>query len=348
MGEGSYIQGINGPVVTLGGGYGLRMSDTVYLGPGRLLGEVVSLSEDGARVQVYEDVSGLKPGDPVEQRGVPMSIRLGPGLLGKMFDGIARPLEQLETELGPFIRPGVHPPTLDPEKTWDTRLLIRPGDMVQGGQVFAELQETAVILHRALVPPDVTGRVEHVEKDGRCSGISPLAIIKGPKGKITTLTLHTPWPIRRPRPVKTRLPVGSPLTTGQRVIDTLFPLPKGGTAAIPGPFGAGKTQVLHQLARWADADIILYLGCGERGNEMTQALMEFSSLSDPGTGLPLLERMVLIANSSNMPVAAREASIYTGVTIAEYYRDMGYHVLLLADSTSRWAEALREISGRLE
>ncbi len=343
-----YIYGINGPVVTIRGGRTLAMKDMVYVGEQRLIGEVVSVKRDSTVVQVYEDTAGLKYGQPVYPTDAPMSIMLGPGLLGNIFDGIARPLKKIEEAAGPFITRGLNIPSLDPDKGWDVTMLIKDGDFVEGGSIYAECDETAAIRHKFMVPPGVSGTVSEVKPSGSCRVSEQVALVTSPGGKTTPLTLCQQWPIRTPRPVKSRLTIDRPLITGQRVIDTLFPIGKGGCAAIPGPFGAGKTMVQHQLAKWSDADIIVYLGCGERGNEMTQALEEFSELKDPKTGRPLMERTILIANTSNMPVAAREASIYTGMTIAEYYRDMGYHVALMADSTSRWAEALREISGRLE
>ena len=277
-----------------------------------------------------------------------MSIRLGPGLVGGIFDGIGRPLSQIQSIAGDFISKGINIGALDEEKKWSVRMLIKDGDTVKGGQLFAVTQESGMIEHRSMVPPGLSGTVHEAKPDGSYTVVEPLAYIENQRGERTPLTLSQLWPVRTPRPFNRRLPVDRPLVTGQRVIDTLFPVGKGGCAAIPGPFGAGKTVVQHQLAKWSDADMIVYLGCGERGNEMTQVLDEFRELKDPRSGRPLMERTILIANTSNMPVAAREASIYTGMTIAEYYRDMGYHVALMADSTSRWAEALREISGRLE
>ena len=278
----------------------------------------------------------------------PMSIRLGPGLVGGIFDGIGRPLVQIQSIAGDFISKGINIGALDENKKWPVKMLIREGDEVKGGQPFAVTQESGMIEHRSMVPPALSGKVSGVVEDGSYTVTEPLAYVENALGEKTALTLSQLWPVRTPRPFTERLPVDRPLVTGQRVIDTLFPVGKGGCAAIPGPFGAGKTVVQHQLAKWSDADMIVYLGCGERGNEMTQVLDEFRELKDPRSGRPLMERTILIANTSNMPVAAREASIYTGMTIAEYYRDMGYHVALMADSTSRWAEALREISGRLE
>ena len=343
-----YIQGVNGPVVTVKGGRGLAMMDMVNVGPEGLIGEVVSVEGDCTTVQVYEDTTGLTPGMPVEPQGAPMSITLGPGLLNNIYDGICRPLRGIEAATGAFIGRGIHIPALDTEKTWDVTILVKPGDRLEPGQVYAECDETPVIRHRSMMRPDQSGTVETVVPDGAYTITDTLVTVRTDTGKVLELKLAQQWPIRTPRPVKERRSITRPLVTGQRIIDTLFPLGKGGCAAIPGPFGAGKTVTQHQLAKWSDADLIVYLGCGERGNEMTQVLDEFSELIDPHTNQPLMYRTVLLANTSNMPVAAREASIYTGMTIAEYYRDMGYHVAMMADSTSRWAEALREISGRLE
>lgn len=343
-----YVHGINGPVVTVRGGRSLAMLDQVYVGEMRLVGEVVGINSEESIVQVYEDTAGLKSGEPVFSVNAPMAIDLGPGLLNNIFDGIARPLKTIEKDSGAFISKGINISSLDFEKKWDIDVLIKEGDIISGGMIFAECYETKAIKHRFLVLPDVAGVASKVKPSGSYAVGDVIAEVTGRGGTKYSLKLSQRWPIRSPRPVKKRLMIDRPLVTGQRIIDTLFPLGRGGCAAIPGPFGAGKTVVQHQLAKWSDADIIVYLGCGERGNEMTQALEEFSELKDPKSGRPLMERTILIANTSNMPVAAREASIYTGMTIAEYYRDMGYHVALMADSTSRWAEALREISGRLE
>ncbi len=342
------IQGINGPVVTVRGGRSLAMMDLVKVGDDGLLGEVVGLEGDTATVQVYEDTAGLIPGQKVVSQGAPMSILLGPGLLSNIFDGIARPLRVIEEKSGPFLGRGLDIPTLDLARRWETTLLVKEGEELRPGSCYAQCPETALITHRCLVPDGLSGRVTRVVPDGAYTVEDPLVELTDSRGQVHTLKLAQRWPIRTPRPMGERLPIHRPLITGQRIIDTLFPIGKGGAAAIPGPFGAGKTMTQHQLAKWSDADIIVYLGCGERGNEMTQALEEFSELLDPRSQQPLMARTILIANTSNMPVAAREASVYTGMTIAEYYRDMGYHVALMADSTSRWAEALREISGRLE
>ncbi len=340
------IYSVNGPVVTARGGASLAMMESVRVGADSLMGEVVSVRGEDVVIQVYEDTAGLRPGDQVRGTGGPLSVELGPGLLHNIFDGVLRPLRALESASGPFMARGVNIGALDAEKKWDVSVLLKEGDAVVPGTVYAECRETDLITHRCVA--QTAGTVTSVKSNGAYTIAEVLAEIKDARGKTRPLTLRQTWPIRTPRPVKSRLPVNRPLITGQRVIDTLFPVGKGGCAAIPGPFGAGKTITQHQLAKWSDADIIVYLGCGERGNEMTQVLEEFSELLDPRSGKPLLDRTVLLANTSNMPVAAREASIYTGMTVAEYYRDMGYHVAIMADSTSRWAEALREIAGRLE
>ena len=343
-----YIYGINGPVIHVRGGRSLPRMSLVYVGEQRLFGEVVSSAGDESVVQIYEDSGGLSAGEPVYPTMEPMSIRLGPGLVGGIFDGIGRPLARTEAMAGDFIAKGINIGALDENRKWPVKMLVRNGDEVKGGQVFALTSESGMIEHRSMVPPALSGVITDVVPDGEYTVTEPLAYVDMGRAGKQPLALSQLWPVRTPRPFAERLPVDRPLVTGQRVIDTLFPVGKGGCAAIPGPFGAGKTVVQHQLAKWSDADMIVYLGCGERGNEMTQVLDEFRELKDPRSGLPLMERTILIANTSNMPVAAREASIYTGMTIAEYYRDMGYHVALMADSTSRWAEALREISGRLE
>ena len=342
------IYSVNGPVVKVTGGKGLAMMDMVYAGDDQLIGEVVGVSGSMTTVQVYEDTTGLAPGQKVEPTHAPMSLLLGPGLLGNIFDGIGRPLRDLEAVSGPFLGRGVNIPALDITRLWETTITVKEGDTVTPGTLYAQCQETSAILHRCLIPAGLTGTVTKAVVNGSYTVDDVLVEVTDSRGKVTQLKLAARCPIRGARPMARRLPITRPLITGQRIIDTLFPIGKGGAAAIPGPFGAGKTMTQHQLAKWSDADIIVYLGCGERGNEMTQALEEFSELKDPRTGLPLMNRTILIANTSNMPVAAREASVYTGMTIAEYYRDMGYHVALMADSTSRWAEALREISGRLE
>lgn len=342
------IYGINGPVVTVKGETDLGMLETVFVGNNRLIGEVIGLNQDFTTIQVYEETAGLTVGEPIYSTGAPMCVALGPGLLGNIFDGIQRPLPAIEAKYGAFIGRGAQFAALDTEKKYAVTITVEVGDRVSGGDVFATCPETSTITHKAMVPPALSGEIVSVKPHGQYTVEAPLAVLKTNTGKTVELTLSQKWPIRTPRPTAKRLPANKPLVTGQRVIDTVFPIAKGGAAAIPGGFGTGKTMTQHQLAKWCDADIIIYVGCGERGNEMTQVLEEFSELVDPRTGKPLLERTVLIANTSNMPVAAREASIYTGITLAEYYRDMGYHTALMADSTSRWAEALREISGRLE
>ena len=349
MSQAAYtIHGVNGPVVTVTGGRGLAMMDMVNVGEEELIGEVVRVEGGLTTVQVYEDTAGLMPGQQVLPQGAPMSIELGPGLLHNIFDGIARPLDVIQDKSGPFISRGLNIPSLDREKTWQVTLSVKVGDEVGPGTEYARCPETAIITHRCLIPAGLSGQVTWAAQPGEYTVEEPLVEVQDRHGAVHRLKLAQRWPIRTPRPMAQRLPIDRPLITGQRIIDTLFPIGKGGAAAIPGPFGAGKTMTQHQLAKWSDADIIVYLGCGERGNEMTQALEEFSQLLDPKSHQPLMERTILIANTSNMPVAAREASVYTGMTMAEYYRDMGYHVALMADSTSRWAEALREISGRLE
>ena len=342
------IFGINGPVVTIKGETDLSMMEMVYVGKEKLIGEVIGLDKKMTTIQVYEETTGLKPGEPVYSTGLPMSVTLGPGIIGNIFDGIERPLPAIERKFGAFIGKGAQFSPLDTEKKYKVTLKVKVGDTLSGGDIYAECPETPVITHKIMLSPLLSGTVTEVMPDGEYTVNDTVAKIKDKKGNETELTLLQKWPIRNPRPIKKRLPATKPLVTGQRVIDTVFPVAKGGAAAIPGGFGTGKTMTQHQLAKWCDADIIIYVGCGERGNEMTQVLTEFSDITDPKTGRPLLDRTMLIANTSNMPVAAREASIYTGITIAEYYRDMGYDTALMADSTSRWAEALREISGRLE
>ena len=342
------IYGINGPVITVKGRTELSMSEMVYVGNAGLIGEVIRLDKDAAVIQAYEETSGLRPGEPVKSTGQPMSVTLGPGILSNIFDGIENPLELIAQSAGSFIPRGLRPAPLDENKLWDVTVTANVGDELEGGDIYATCPETAVITHKIMVPPDVSGKVVEVKESGKYKVNDTVVVIEKENGERQELTLCHKWPIRTPRPIKERKSLVRPLITGQRVIDTLFPMAKGGAAAIPGGFGAGKTVTQHQIAKWCDADIIIYIGCGERGNEMTQVLDEFKEITDPKTGENLTSRTVLIANTSNMPVAAREASIYTGVTIAEYYRDMGYHTAMMADSTSRWAEALREISGRLE
>ncbi len=343
------LYSINGPVVTVRGHTDLSLMEMVYVGSQRLVGEVIRLDADRATIQVYEETSGLRAGEPVEPTGGPLSVTLGPGILRNIYDGIQRPLPAIEADMGSFIQRGAHEAALDGEKRWEVTVRVKPGDTLEPGAVYATCPETPAVEHRCLLSP-LLGRctVTWAAENGAYTVNDPVARVTDEKGGEHTLTLCQKWPIRTPRPSAARLTSPRPLITGQRVIDTMFPLAKGGAAAIPGGFGTGKTMTQHQLAKWCDADIIIYVGCGERGNEMTQALQEFSELTDPRTGKSLMDRTVLIANTSNMPVAAREASIYTGITLAEYYRDMGYHAAMMADSTSRWAEALREISGRLE
>lgn len=342
------IYGINGPVVTVKQAREFSMLEMVYVGKERLAGEVIGITDAFTTIQVYEETTGLRPGEPVEGTGSPMNICLGPGLLNNIFDGIGRPLKTIEQQSGAFIPRGVNVPQLDPERLWKTVVTVSLGDSVAAGTIYAECPETTIITHKCMVPNGLEGTVSKVYAGEQFRLFDPVIDVTDASGAVHTLTLCQRWPIRTPRPVKRRLPPALPLITGQRVIDTLFPVSKGGAAAVPGGFGTGKTMTQHQIAKWCDADLIVYVGCGERGNEMTDVLHEFAALVDPKSGRPMTERTILIANTSNMPVAAREASIYTGVTIAEYYRDMGYHVAVMADSTSRWAEALREISGRLE
>ena len=342
------IKKVAGPLVIAEGMRDANMSDVVRVSSQRLIGEIIEIHGDQASIQVYEETSGLGPGEPVESTGVPMSVELGPGLIGSIYDGIQRPLDDImKVTGGNLLNRGVEVPSLKRERKWDFQPSASAGEMVSGGDILGTVQETEVVNHKIMVPPGMKGTLtaiypgEHTVEDA-------VAVITDEKGKEHPVSLMQRWPVRRGRPYQKKLSPEMPLVTGQRVIDTLFPIAKGGVAAVPGPFGSGKTVVQHQLAKWADADIVVYIGCGERGNEMTDVLNEFPELKDPKTGKSLMARTVLIANTSDMPVAAREASIYTGITIAEYFRDMGYSVALMADSTSRWAEALREMSGRLE
>ena len=348
MENNNVIYGINGPVVTVKNTDSFEMMEMVHVGKQKLVGEIIGITDDITTIQVYEETTGLKPGDPVECTGAPMNVLLGPGIIDNIFDGIERPLKAIEEEAGAFINRGASVSALDDKKLWNVTMKVKVGDKLEGGQIYATLPETPIIEHRLMVPPELSGEVVKVNPNGDYKLFDTVVVIKDDEGVEHNLTLCQQWPIRTSRPVKERLTSSVPLITGQRVIDTLFPIAKGGTAAIPGGFGTGKTMTQHQLAKWCDADIIIYVGCGERGNEMSQVLEEFSELIDPKSQRPMTDRTVLIANTSNMPVAAREASIYTGITLGEYYRDMGYHVAMMADSTSRWAEALREISGRLE
>ena len=348
MNKTGIIYGINGPVVYLKGNTGFRMSEMVYVGEERLVGEVIGLTKDTTTIQVFEETTGLKPGQTVEASGDALSVTLGPGILNNIFDGIERPLSEIARQSGDYITRGVSVDSLDTKKKWSVHLTVHEGDPVSGGTIIAETQETRSIIHKSMVPPDLSGTVIWTAPDGDYTILDPILKLSDEDGREHTLTLCQKWPIRVPRPTLTRYPASEPLITGQRILDTMFPIAKGGTAAVPGGFGTGKTMTQHQIAKWSNADIIIYIGCGERGNEMTQVLEEFQELVDPKSGNPLMDRTALIANTSNMPVAAREASIYTGLTLAEYYRDMGYDVAIMADSTSRWAEALRELSGRLE
>ncbi len=336
------IYRISGPVVTIQG-INTRMFDVVKVGHERLMGEVIGIEGDRSIVQVYEETAGIRPGEPVENTGMPLSVQLGPGLLESIYDGIQRPLPLLREKMGDFIERGVMADGLDQEKLWEFKSTAKAGDAVSGGDVIGTVQETINVEHRIMVPPNVSGTIDEI-KDGKFKVADTICTLTDG----TKLQMMQKWPVRMPRPVNKKLTPNTPLITGQRILDGLFPVAKGGTAAIPGPFGSGKTVTQQQLAKWSDTEIVVYIGCGERGNEMADVLTEFPELEDPKTGRPLMERTVLIANTSNMPVAAREASVYTGITIAEYYRDMGYDVSLMADSTSRWAEAMREISSRLE
>lgn len=348
MGITGKIYGINGPVITIQGNLGYKMNEMVYVGEKHLVGEVIRLTKEKTTIQVYEETSGLKPGEKVIGAGSAISVKLAPGILNNIFDGIERPLQKIAEKSGAFIPTGAQADALDREKLWETHITVQAGDQVKEGSVIAEVPETKSIVHRVMLPPGVSGTVTTVKPDGKYTVCDGIVTIQTEDGSTRELTMTQEWPIRKPRPVSDRYPADRPLVTGQRILDTLFPIAKGGTAALPGGFGTGKTMTQHQLAKWCDADIIIYIGCGERGNEMTNVLEEFGELNDPKTGNLLMDRTTLIANTSNMPVAAREASIYTGITLAEYYRDMGYHVAIMADSTSRWAEALRELSGRLE
>lgn len=346
MNENITIYSINGPVVKVKNADDLKMQETVYVGNKKLIGEVISNVDGEVTVQVYESTTGLKIGEPIERTGKPMSVTLAPGIIGNIFDGIERPLKALEAISTPYIETGCDVEKADTKKKYAVTVTVSEGEQISRGQIYATCRETSRIEYRA--PSTCSGTVIFAAKNGEYTISDTLIKVQTEQGTVEELSLTQEWPIRVPRPVAERLPLSKPLITGQRNVDTMFPIAKGGAAAIPGGFGTGKTMHQHQLAKWSDADIIIYIGCGERGNEMTQVLEEFSGLIDPKTGTPLTDRTVLIANTSNMPVAAREASIYTGITIAEYYRDMGYDVAIMADSTSRWAEALREISGRLE
>ena len=339
---------VSGPLVVADGMADASMADVVRVGPQHLIGEILNMTGDRASIQVYEETSGLGPGAEVETTGAPLSVELGPGLIENIYDGIQRPLEEIVRRVGANITRGIQVPPLDREKLWAFTPTAAAGDAVIGGDVLGTVPETASVLHKIMVPVGVSGTVEWVAEAGQYSITQPIARLRTADGAVRELTMVQRWPVRVGRPYKKKFPPETPLQSGQRVIDTMFPIAKGGTAAVPGPFGSGKTVVQHQLAKWSDVDIVVYIGCGERGNEMTDVLREFPELTDPRTGESLMKRTVLIANTSDMPVAAREASVYTGITIAEYFRDMGYDVAVIADSTSRWAEALREMSGRLE
>jgi len=342
------VDKVIGPVVHARGVEKAKMLDLVEVGEFHLVGEIVKLDGERAVIQVYEDTTGLAPGTNIYSAGVPLSVELGPGLIGTIYDGIQRPLEKIRDTSDQYIQKGIHVSALDREKRWSFTPALAVGDQVHGGETAGTVQETVLIEHRVLVPPMVNGEVTWVAEEGEYTVADVVARTENAEGECFEVNLAQRWPVRKGRPAGERLPLSIPLITGQRVIDTLFPVAKGGTVVVPGGFGTGKTMTQHALAKWSDADIIVYIGCGERGNEMTDVLIEFPKLIDPRTERPIMERTIMIANTSNMPVAAREASIYTGITIAEYYRDQGYHVAIMADSTSRWAEALRELSGRME
>ena len=338
---------VNGPVVKANHMEDFMVREMVMVGEKKLIGEIISLEKGLGTIQVYEETSGLRIGEKVQGTERPLSLKLGPGIIGNIFDGIERPLSKIYEKGFKFIPEGMGLISIDERKSWEVEIMVKPGDILKPGKIFANVQETSMVVHKVMVPPGIKGKVVSAVKSGSYT-ISDILVVLNEDGKKYELKMYQEWPIRQPRPVAQRMPIEKLLVTGQRVIDTFFPLAKGGTAGIPGGFGTGKTITQHQLAKWSDADIIVYIGCGERGNEMTEVLEDFPKLKDPNTDNPLMDRTVLIANTSNMPVAAREASIYTGITIAEYFRDMGYNVAVMADSTSRWAEALREIAGRLE
>ncbi|MGB9787314.1 MAG: V-type ATP synthase subunit A [Dictyoglomus turgidum] len=340
------IARVAGPLVVAKGLPNVKMYEMVRVGELELFGEVIGLDNELVYIQVYEETQGIGPGEPVYALGEPLSVELGPGIVSQIYDGIQRPLNKLAEISGDFLSRGLSFPALDREKKWNFEARVKSGDYVEGGDILGVVQETSALEHRILVPPYLKGKLLEI-KSGSYTVDEVIGILEDENGNRHELKLMHKWPVRYQRPVKEKLPPQIPLITGQRVLDTFFPLVKGGTACVPGPFGSGKTIIQHQLAKWADAEVVVYIGCGERGNEMTEVLIEFPELKDPRTGKPLMERTILIANTSNMPVAAREASVFTGITIAEYFRDMGYHVALMADSTSRWAEAMREISGRL-
>ncbi len=346
MEQGKIVK-VAGPLVVAEGLVSSRMYDLVRVGAEGLMGEIIEMRGDRASIQVYEETEGLGPGQPVEATGAPLSVELGPGMLEAVYDGVQRPLDVLEQMAGAFLSRGVTAPGLDRDKRWEFKPALKAGDRVESGDIIGTVQENAVIEHRIMVPPGVSGVIEDLSA-GSYTVTEPVGSLKSAAGESVNLIMMQVWPVRVPRPYRKKISANEPLTTGTRVIDTFFPLTKGGVACIPGPFGAGKTVTQHQIAKWSNAEVVIFIGCGERGNEMTDVLMEFPELVDPYSGEPLVKRTVLVANTSNMPVAAREASVYTGMTMAEYFRDMGYAVVLQADSTSRWAEAMREISGRLE
>jgi len=338
---------VAGPVVVAEGLRGAKMYDVVKVSNQKLIGEIIELTEDLVTVQVYEETSGIGPGEPVFSTGMPLSVELGPGLITSIYDGIQRPLDIIRSTKGNFITRGAEAYAIDRKKKWDFKPILKKGDKITSGDIIGTVQESSIIQHKIMIPYGIQGEIEEIYT-GKFAVTDTIAKIKEPTGSITEIKMLQKWAVRKSRLYEEKLPPFEPLITGQRVIDTFFPIAKGGTACIPGPFGSGKTVVQHQISKWCNAEIIIFIGCGERGNEMTDVLLEFPELIDPYSGKPLMERTILIANTSNMPVAAREASVYTGITIAEYYRDMGYNVALMADSTSRWAEAMREISGRLE
>jgi V/A-type H+-transporting ATPase subunit A len=345
--ETAKIVKVAGPVIVAKGLKNAKMYDVVKVSSQKLIGEIIELSKDSATIQVYEETSGIGPGEPVFSTDMPLSVELGPGLISSIYDGIQRPLDILKSTRGNFITRGAEAFAIDRKKKWDFQPISKKGDKVIFGDIIGTVQESNIVKHKIMVPYGIQGEIKEIHK-GKFTVTDTIALIKDREGSTHEIKMLQKWPVRIPRPCKKKIPPLEPLITGQRIIDMFFPIAKGGTACIPGPFGSGKTVVQHQISKWCNAEIILFIGCGERGNEMTDVLLEFPELIDPYSGKPLMERTILIANTSNMPVAAREASVYTGVTIAEYYRDMGYDVALIADSTSRWAEAMREISGRLE
>ncbi len=338
---------VAGPVVIAEGLKDAKMYDVVKISHQKLIGEIIELNKEFVTIQVYEETSGIGPGEPVFSTNMPLSVELGPGLISSIYDGIQRPLDKIKLAKGDYITRGAEAGGIDREKKWEFTLSMKKGDKVETGDIIGSVQESSIIEHKIMIPHGIKGEIVEISK-GNFTVEETIAVVKDEHGEKHNIIMLQKWPVRRPRPYKQKLPPFEPLVTGQRVIDTFFPIAKGGTACIPGPFGSGKTVVQHQISKWCNAEIIIFIGCGERGNEMTDVLLEFPELNDPSTGKPLMERTILIANTSNMPVAAREASVYTGITLAEYYRDMGYNVSLMADSSSRWAEAMREISGRLE